>query len=74
MKKDNIIDLENSVRNTDVLTGLLRSGAREFITKTVQSELTEFLSQNQGVTDYQGRPLVVTRPPISSPNVKLVFL
>ena len=55
MSKDNVISLENP----DVLTGLLRSGARDLITKAVQTELTEFLSQYQDVTDDQGRPLVV---------------
>ena len=52
MSKDNII----SLGNPDVLTDLLRSGARELISKAVQTELTEFLSQYQGMTDNQGRP------------------
>ena len=47
MSKDKVISLENP----DVLTGLLRSGARELIKKAVQSELAEFLSQYQDVTD-----------------------
>ena len=55
MSKDNII----SLGKPDVLTDLLRSGARELITKAVQSELTEFLSQYQDMTDSEGRPLVV---------------
>ena len=41
MSKNNVISLENPAGNTDLLTGLLRSGARELITKAVQSELTE---------------------------------
>jgi hypothetical protein len=41
MSKDNVI----SLKNPDVLTDLLRSGARKLITKTVQSEQAEFLSQ-----------------------------
>ena len=49
----------NSLENPDVLTGLLRSGARELITQAVQTELAEFLSQYQNVTDSKGRPLVV---------------
>jgi hypothetical protein len=40
--------------NADVLTSLLRSGAREQITKAVQSELAKFLSQYQDMTDNQG--------------------
>ena len=59
MSKDNVIFLENPEGNTDVLTSLLRSGARDLITKAVQSELAEFLSQYQDMTDNQGRPLVV---------------
>ena len=35
MNKDNVISLENLEGNVDVLTSLLRSGARELITKAV---------------------------------------
>ena len=42
MSKDKVISLENPERSADVLTGLLRLGARELITKAVQSELAEF--------------------------------
>ena len=59
MSKDNVISLENPEVNADVLTSLLRSGARDLITKAVQSELAEFLSQYQGMTGSEGRPLVV---------------
>jgi transposase-like protein len=59
MSKDNVISLENPEGNTDALTSLLRSGARELIRNAVQSELTEFLSQYQGMTDAGGKPLVV---------------
>ena len=59
MSKDNVISLENPEGNTDALTSLLRSGARELITKAVQTELAEFLSQYQDMTDSEGRPLVV---------------
>ena len=54
MSKDNVISLENPEGKGDVLTGLLRSGARELIKKAVQAELTEFLSQ------YQRAPLIYT--------------
>ena len=47
MSKDNVISLENPEGNVDALTSLLRSGARDLITKAVQSELAEFLSQYQ---------------------------
>ena len=59
MSKNNVISLENPEGNADVLTSLLRSGARDLITKAVQTELAEFLSQYQNMTDSEGRPLVV---------------
>ena len=59
MSKDKVISLEKPEGKADVLTDLLRSGARELIKKAVQSELAEFLSQYQDVTDSEGRPLVV---------------
>ena len=59
MSKNNVISLENPEGNADVLTSLLRSGARALITKAVQTELAEFLSQDQNMTDSEGRPLVV---------------
>ena len=59
MSKNNVISLENPEGNADALTSLLRSGARELITKAVQTELAEFLSQYQDMTDSEGRPLVV---------------
>ncbi len=51
MRKDNVISLENP----HVLKGLLRSGARKLITQAVQTELAEFLSQYQNVTDSEGK-------------------
>jgi putative transposase len=59
MSKDNVISLESPAENKDLLTGLLRSGTRDLITKAVQSELAEFLSQYQDMTDSEGRPLLV---------------
>ena len=59
MSKNNVISLENPEGNTDALRSLLRSGARELITKAVQTELAKFLSQYQDMTDYEGRPLVL---------------
>ena len=59
MKKNNVISLENPEENSDLLTGLLRSGARELITQAVQVELAEFLSRHDDVTDDLGRRQVV---------------
>jgi putative transposase len=41
------------------MTSFLRSGVRDLITKAVQSELAEFLSQYQDMTNNQERHLVV---------------
>jgi len=59
MSKDKVISLENPEGKADVLTDLLRSGARGLIKKAVQTELAEFLSQYQDMTDSEGKPLVV---------------
>jgi hypothetical protein len=59
MSKDNVISLDNPDDNADVLPYFLRSGSRELITKVVQSELAEFLSQYQNMTDSEGKLLIV---------------
>ncbi len=59
MKKDNVISLEKPAENSDSLTEMLQAGAKELLTKAVQSELSEFLSQYQDVIDEQGRQCVV---------------
>ncbi len=59
MKNDNVITLEKPVENEDALTCMLRRGARDLLTKAVQSELSEFLAQYQDVTDDQGHQSVV---------------
>ena len=59
MKNDNVITLEKPAENEDVLTRMLRRGARDLLTKAVEVELTEFLAQYQDVADDQGRQSVV---------------
>ncbi len=59
MKNDNVISLERPEENEDILTGLLRQGARELISKAVQAELGHFLDQYKDVVDQQGRRSVV---------------
>ncbi len=59
MKNDNVILLEKPAANEDLLTGMLRQGAKELITKAVQAELDAFLSQYQDLVDDQGRRSVV---------------
>ena len=55
MSKNHVISLENLEENANILTGLLRSEAKELITKAVQVEPAEFLSLYSGVTDDLGR-------------------
>ena len=59
MKNDNVISLETPAKDEDLLTNMLRQGAQELLTKAVQAELTDFLSQYQDVVDNQGRRAVV---------------
>ena len=59
IKKDNIISLEKPEESPDLLTGLLRSGARELITQAVHAELIEFLNRYEDVTASLGRRQVV---------------
>jgi putative transposase len=59
MSNNNVISLENPEESAGLLTSLQRSGARDLITKAVQAELAEFLTQYQGMTDNQGMSLVV---------------
>jgi len=59
MKNDNVIPLRKPVENEDLLTSMLRQGAKDLISRAVQAELTEFLAQYQDVVDDQGRRSVV---------------
>ena len=59
MKKNKVVSIEKPVENADLLTGMLRSGAKELIARAVQAELNEFLAQYQDKLDDQGRPLIV---------------
>lgn len=59
MKKDNVISLEKPAEERDILTELLRAGAKELLATAVQAEMHEFLSLYQHVTDEQGRQCVV---------------
>jgi len=58
-KNDNVISLEKPEENEDILTGMLKQGARELISKAVQAELGYFLDQYGDVVDGQGRRSVV---------------
>ncbi len=59
MKNDNVISLEKPAENADLLTEMLRDGARELLARAVQAELSEFLAQNEHLTDVRDRQSVV---------------
>ena len=61
MKNDNVISLEKPAENADLLTEMLRDGARELLARAVQAELSEFLAQSEHLTDVRDRQSVVRK-------------
>jgi putative transposase len=62
MTQDNLIEFktpESQESFSDALSDLLRQGARQMIAQAVESELSEFLGQYQGLKDDNGRQAVV---------------
>jgi putative transposase len=62
MTQDNLIEFktpEHQESFSDALSDLVRQGARQIIAQAVEAELSEFLSQYQGLKDDNGRPAVV---------------
>jgi putative transposase len=62
MTQDNLIGFkppESQESFSDALSDLLRQGARQMIAQAVESELSEFLGQYQGLKDDNGRQAVV---------------
>jgi putative transposase len=62
LKQDNVIGLKSpGVASTvsDVLTDLLRDGARQMLAAAVEAEVREFLARHQGLQDEQGRQRLV---------------
>ena len=58
MDKNSILAFNNKESVPDVLSELLREGAQQLIHQAVESELSEYLSQHQRLTD-DGRVAVV---------------
>ena len=48
MREDNVVEIPGREGNSDPLTELLRSGARDLIQRAVESELAEYLEQYSG--------------------------
>ena len=46
MQKDNVITLKKPETNSDILTEVLRNGARQLLAKAVEAEVKEFLDQH----------------------------
>ena len=62
MTQDNLIEFktpEPQESFSDALSDLVRQGARQIIAQAVESELSEFLGQYQGLKDANGRQAVV---------------
>ena len=59
MKKNNVVDLSGREEFRDLLTELLRIGARQLIEQAVESELTEFMEAYSGRLLEDGRTAVV---------------
>jgi len=59
MSKDNVIELKKPEQNADILTQMLRQGAKELIQRAVQAELSEFLEKYDAIQDDQGRRGIV---------------
>jgi len=59
MSNDNIIELPETGKFEDALTGILRNGARRLLHTAVEAELDEFLKQFENCRSQQGRRAVV---------------
>ena len=59
MKKDNVVQFEGRDVNSDLLTQLLQTGARQLLAQAIEAEVSEFLTQFQGRTLDNGRAAVV---------------
>jgi len=51
MGKDSILEFNNKESVSDVLNELLRDGAQQLIRQAVETELSEYMSQHQRITD-----------------------
>ena len=51
MGKDSILEFNNKESFSDVLNELLRDGAQQLICQAVETELSEYMSQHQRITD-----------------------
>jgi transposase-like protein len=59
MSEDRVVRFRNPGSVRDALTELLREGAQQLLTQAVRSELEEFLGEQAGKRDAQGRAAVV---------------
>jgi transposase-like protein len=59
MKKDNIVELKKPEIIKDLLTEVIRNGARQLLTAAVEAEVDEFLSKHSDCRAEQGKPRFV---------------
>lgn len=59
MSKDNVVQFDGRDENSDILTQLLQTGARQLLAQAIEAEVSDFLTQFQGRTLENGRAAVV---------------
>ncbi len=59
MKNSNVVQFEGRDENTDLLTQLLQTGARQLLAQAIEAEVSEFLAQFHDRTLESGRAAVV---------------
>jgi hypothetical protein len=59
MKKSNVIDLSRREETADLLTDLIRQGARQLIEQAIETELAVFMDALSGRKLSDGRAAVV---------------
>jgi len=55
MSKDNIIELKKPVEEKDILTEVLRNGAKQLLAAAIEAEVKEFISQHNNKGDDKAR-------------------
>jgi len=59
MNKNTVVGFDSRASNTDLLTELLRTGARQLVQQAIEAELNELLSQFADQQTAEGRAVVV---------------
>lgn len=68
--KDNIFQLSSVTEINDMLTDVIRQGAKKILATAIETEVNDFLLKHAGVTDEQGRRQVVRNGHLPERNVQ----